>query len=198
VSLWPRVYRERRAAILPLVVALVANVALLALVVLPLVHSVTSLQDEAQAAAFSLNKARLADREAQGARASKERADRELKKFYAEILPADFTGARRLVVLSFLQKTARDAGLTLQRSQADEEQVKDSQLERVTAKVTLAGDYQNIRKFLYAVETAPEFVVIERVALAQATDVRATGSGALEVTLDVATYYLAGAAGAGQ
>jgi len=56
--------------------------------------------------------------------------------------------------------------------------------------VTLVGDYQNIRRFLYAVETAREFLVVERVALSQATDLKAGNTGALEVTLDIATYYL--------
>ncbi len=74
--------------------------------------------------------------------------------------------------------------------------MKDSQLERMSDKVTLVGDYQNIRKFLYTVETAPQFVVIERVGLSQATDLRSTNSGRLEVTLDVATYYLASSTGA--
>jgi hypothetical protein len=48
------------------------------------------------------------------------------------------------------------------------EPIKDSRLIRVSGTVTLVGDYANIRRFLYEVETAQEFVVIERVALSEA------------------------------
>jgi Tfp pilus assembly protein PilO len=194
VSLWRRIYLERRAAILPLLVLFVANVVMLALVVLPLTKSVSSLRDDAQNVTTSMLKARLVDKQAKDARASKDRADRELRKFYMDILPTNAAGARKLV--SFLEHTALDSGLQFQRSQVEESGVKDSQLERMSDKVTLVGDYQNIRKFLYAVETSPHFVVIERVGLSQAADVRSVNSGRLEVTLDIATYFLLSATGA--
>jgi Tfp pilus assembly protein PilO len=188
MNLWRRIYVERRGVALPLLLALVANVAVLVLVVAPLAKIVSSLEDEATNTTFVLRKAQLAERQAKDARASKDRADVELKKFYSSVLPADAIAARKLVALSFLDHAARDAGLTYQRSSADQADIKDSNLERVTAKVTLVGDYASIRKFLYAVETAEEFVVIERVAVSQAADLHAN-TGALEVTLDVATYY---------
>ncbi len=195
MSLWRRVYAERRAVILPILVAVVASVGVLAAGVLPLVRSVSALQQESADAAFRLNSAKLADTQAKAAQASKTRADQELTTFYTNVLPADFPSARRLM-LAFLEQTARASGLTFERGQsAQPTDLKDSQLERVTAKVTLVGDYQNIRKFLYAVETAPEFVIVERVGLAQAADLKATATGTLEVTLDVATYYLRSAGG---
>ena len=190
MSLWRRIYGERRAVVLPLMVVLIANIAVLALVVVPLTQSVAGLENDAVSATFKMNKARLAERQAKDTRASKERADQDLRKFYAETLPVDFPAARRLIAGSFLQRTAREVGLTFQRGQVEPAtEVKDSQLRRIAGKVTLVGDYQSIRKFLYAVETATEFVVIERVALAQAADLKASNTGALEVTLDVATYY---------
>jgi Tfp pilus assembly protein PilO len=194
MSLWRRVYVERRAVILPLLVLLVANLTMLALAVLPLSENVSSLHGEALNATTTLLKARLVDKQAREARASKDRAGQELKKFYVDILPANASAARKLV--SFLEHTAGESGLQFLRSQLEESDVKDSQLERMSGKVTLVGDYQNIRKFLYAVETAQQFVVIERVGLSQAADLRSTNSGRLEVTLDLATYYLAGSAGA--
>jgi Tfp pilus assembly protein PilO len=194
MSLWRRVYIERRTVMLPLLVLLIANVGLLALAVLPLAEHVASLRGDALNANTAMVKARLVDQQAKDARASKERADQELKKFYGEILPVNPAGARK--VMSFLERTAAENGLQFQHSQADESDVKDSQLERVSAKVTLVGDYQNIRKFLYAVETAQQFVVIERVGLSQATDMRSNTTGRLEVTLDMATYFVAGSASA--
>ena len=184
MRLWRRIYVEQRAVVLPLIIVLAANVGVLALAVLPLAQSVSSLDNDAMKSTVNLAKARMVEKTAKDARASKERADLELKKFYAEILPGNFTSARKLV--AFLSKTAVDVGLTYEDSQTEQSDVKDSQLERMTAKVRLRGDYQNIRRFLYAVETAPEFVIVERVALAQAADLRASNTGALEVTLDIA------------
>lgn len=191
MRLWWRVYRERRAVMLPLVVLLVADAALLALGVFPLSQNVSGLQNDAQNAATGLLRARLVDRQAKDASTSKTRADQELRKFYGDILPVNPTAARKL--MSFLERTAEESGLRFLRSQPEESEVKDSQLLRMSSKLTLLGEYPNIRKFLYNVETAEEFVVIESVGLAQAADLRSASSGRLEVTLDVATYYLAAA-----
>lgn len=189
MSLWRRIYHERRAVALPLMVVLAANVGLLALAVLPLKQHVASLQGERDDAARNLQLAQLAEKRAKDSLASKQTADQQLRQFYSGILPADYTGASKLVG-DFLQGRARESGLVMQRSQAEIEVVKDSRLRRVVGKITLRGDYQSIRKFLYAVETATEFVIIDRIGLEQASDTRMSNSGALEITLDVTTYYL--------
>lgn len=189
MSLWRRIYRERRTVALPLALALAANVVVLVLVVLPLKQHVAGLQSEQGDAMRNLQLARLDEKRAKDALASKQTADQQLRQFYSTILPSDYAAASKLVG-DFLQGRAREAGLVMQRSQAEIDEVKDSQLKRVVGKVTLRGDYQNIRKFLYAVETATEFVIIDRVQVQQASDTRASNSGALEITLDVTTYYL--------
>ena len=51
--------------------------------------------------------------------------------------------------------------------------------------MVLAGTYADMRDFIYQLETAPEFVVIDNVQLAEGGD----GSGSLVVTLDLSTYY---------
>lgn len=188
MRLWRRVYHERRAVMVPLVFLLVANTAVLALGVLPLVQSVKSLEAESEMAGTSLLKARLIEKQAKDALGSKERADQELRTFYAEVLPDTRSAAQK--VISFLDRAASTAGLQFYSGQSDDVDVKDSQLARMSEKLVLVGDYASIRKFLYAVETAQEFVVIERVGLAQASDVRSANSGRLEVALDVTTYYL--------
>ena len=91
-------------------------------------------------------------------------------------------------------RTAAESGLQFLHSSHDWSEVKDSQLLRMSGKVTLSGEYPNIRKYLYAVETAEEFVIIERVGLTQASDLRSANIGRLEITLDFATYYLGAAA----
>lgn len=188
MSLWRRVYQERRAVMLPLVVFLLANLAVLALVVVPFVQNVSTLENDALNAGTSLLKARLLDKQAKDALGSKDRADEELKRFYLDILPAEAAGARK--IMSFLAKAAGDNGLQFNRNSQEREENKDSQLARTTGNVTLTGTYANMRKFLYAVETAEQFVVIERVGLSQASDLRSANTGRLEVDLDVATYYL--------
>ena len=51
--------------------------------------------------------------------------------------------------------------------------------------MVLAGNYADIRRFIYELDTAPEFVVIEDVSLAQ----REEGAAPLVLTLQVSTYY---------
>lgn len=187
MTLWRRVFAERRRVVLPLVVVLVANVAVLALVVLPLTRGVAGAQDASLVAAMSLANARREDMHAKAARTSKERGDLELQKFYAEILPRDYAGAGD--VLNYLLGDAADeVNLKYQGGTWDREDIRDSSLTKVTGRITLTGDYGNIRQFLYNLETAKEFVVAEKVELSQANTVKATN--ALEVALSVATYYL--------
>lgn len=189
MSLWRRIYQERRRVMLPLTALIVANLAVLALAVFPLSQHVAGLEIEAENATTNLLKARLLEKQARDASASKQLADTELKKFYIDILPANARAAQR--VITFLERTAGESGLVFEHIQLEESEVKDSQLLRMSGKVTLSGEYQNIRKFLYTVETAEEFIVIERVGLTQAADLRTANTGRLQVALDVATYYLA-------
>jgi Tfp pilus assembly protein PilO len=187
VSLWQRIYRERRALVLPLLVLLAVDGALLGLGVFPLSRIVVGLDADAEAAESGLLRARLRERQANDAQAGKARADQELGKFYVDVLPGNRMAAQR--ALQSLQDAAAEAAIDLRRIEQDEALVKDSRLARLSGTVALVGDYANIRRFLYNVETAQPFVIVERVGLAQASDTR-SGAGRLEVTLDVATYYL--------
>lgn len=187
MSLWRRVYEERRRVLLPLVAATVVNVAVLVLGVLPLSRSVASAENAAIQATADLANARLLERQARDATASRARADEELTRFYSEVLPKDFATAAR-TTNRWLQEAARDAGLDFKGSHFEWDEVRDSQLSRAYSTVTLAGRYNDIRRFLYSVETAQEFIVVEEVALAQ-TGTSAAPAGDIEVTLRVATYF---------
>ena len=59
---------------------------------------------------------------------------------------------------------------------------------KFTAEVTLVGEYADIRRFLYEVETSEEFIIVEKVALSQPNATQ--GGGQLEVALSVSTYFL--------
>ena len=60
-----------------------------------------------------------------------------------------------------------------------------STLTRLQIRMVLTGTYPDMRTFIYQLETAPEFVVIDNVQLAQGAD----GGESLVVTLDLSTYY---------
>jgi hypothetical protein len=83
---------------------------------------------------------------------------------------------------------ARESGVEFSRSTFKEDEIRESRLKRWTANAKLVGDYANVRKFLYAVETAEEFVIIEEVGLSQIEATR--GGDLLELELSLATYFL--------
>ena len=187
MSLAKRVFSERRAVIIPVVILLVGNLAVLGLIVWPLQRTVAGAQEEQYRVAQDLETARRSEADARAGRTGKERADVELKSFYTDVLPKDFSGA--IAVANFwLGRTAEDARVLFKTGSWDRESIKDSRLSRVTAQVTLIGEYANIRRFLYDVETAQEFVIIEKVQLSEASTVQT--STLLELTLSVSTYYL--------
>jgi len=117
-------------------------------------------------------------------------ADEELKNFYGAVLPPDQSAARRITYLNIFQ-LAKKSNVNYERAAVDVSQDRDSTLGKLTTTVTLSGQYREIRHFIYNLETAPEFLVIENVALSQGSDT----SSALNVTLKVATYYQAGGNG---
>ena len=60
--------------------------------------------------------------------------------------------------------------------------------------MVLAGAYRDIREFIYRLETAPEFILIEEVLLTQVSET----DEALVLTLGVSTYYREEPMGEGQ
>lgn len=187
MSLIRRVFRERRAVVLPLMVFLLANVAVLALVVFPLERSVAGLKEGEVEALAARGQALKLEAAAKTAQQSKDRAESELRKFYGQVLPVDLQAASDLTY-SWLDRVARESGVEFSRSTFKEDEIRESRLKRWTANAKLVGDYANVRKFLYAVETAEEFVIIEEVGLSQIEATR--GGELLELELSLATYFL--------
>jgi hypothetical protein len=153
----------------------------------PLSRTVAGAEERARIAGLGLRDAGQAHAAAQATLTGKSRADEELRKFYRDVLPADFVSARA-TLYPRLTEFAQRAGLRPGRSQTDRKLVKDSPLGQIKMTFIVMGDYNGIREFIHELETAPEFVIIERVALAQAE----TRDAALQLTLDVTTYYQAG------
>jgi hypothetical protein len=183
------VYEERRRVVLPLAILGAVSIATLLLAVWPLQRSVVANETAALEASVGLANARLLERQAREAAESKRRADRELQTFYADVLPRDFATATKATNV-WLQQAARDAGLQFKGAHFTWDGVRDSRLPRASSTVTLVGRYADIRRFLYAVETATEFIVVEKVGLAENLSTTQGSNGNLEVSLVVATYFL--------
>lgn len=174
----------RLAAILLGVLAV--NVVVYAAVIRPLARDVANVTARDQAAESALARARRTHAEATGLTAGRARAETELAAFYGEVLPADLAGARRLTHLR-LAEIAERAGLRYERATAEPVAERGSTLTRLQIGLVLSGPYDGVREFIYALDSAEEFVVVDSVALTQG------GAGAdLAVSLDLSTYYLNG------
>ena len=186
-----RVFREKRMLIWPLILVLLANVALFGLVVYPLSQKVAAGEQEANAARAALAAARRDHQHAQATVAGKGQADTELTKFYQEVLPPDLSGARRITFLP-IEQLAKASNLRTERQTTQSEPMRDSTLQKLTQIAVLTGDYRDIRQFIHKLETGPEFIVLENVTLAQALTGNERG---ITVTLQIATYFRTGADG---
>ena len=184
VPLLRRAIAEHRRVVLAPTIALAANLLVYALVVYPLAERVANIEQRNQAAAQALALARTEHTQATGTLTGKARATAELATFYREVLPRDLAGARRLTYLR-LARLAREANLEYQRSQYAPQVDNDSTLTRLQIQMVLSGTYAEMRDFIYQLETAPEFVVIDNIQLAEGGE----ETGSLVVTLDLSTYF---------
>jgi Tfp pilus assembly protein PilO len=183
---WARIVREHRTALLPLAVVLAANIVALVVVVYPLAQRVSSNEQRAELAEQQRVQAAAEFRRAETLRDTQTQATKDLETFYAEVLPSSVGAARRILQLR-LQQMARDHGVLYQGSGTTEDEIRESSLLRLTMSVRLAGEYDDIRSFLYDLERSNDFVVVDNIKLAEGTEPDAP----LAVSLQVSTYYRA-------
>ena len=188
---WARVVREHRTALLPLAVVLAANIVALVAVLYPLGQRVASNEQRAETAERQRVQAAADFRRAETLRDAQAQATKDLETFYAEVLPSNVGAARRILQLR-LQQMAREHGVLYQGGGTTEEEIRDSSLLRLTMSVRLAGEYDDIRAFLYGLERSNDFVVVDNIKLAEGAEPDAP----LAVFLQVSTYYRVAAAGA--
>jgi len=179
-----RIAGENRRVLLMLLVGVGVNVLLYAFGVYPLSQRVANVSDRNASASKALVAAREENGTVTGTLAGKDRAVTELATFYTSVLPQDLASARRLTHLRIAQM-ARQYGLVYSRAQSEPVPERDSTLTRLKTDVSLAGSYMEIRSFVHALETAPEFVVIDNVQLAADGE---SGEG-LELTLALSTFF---------
>ena len=184
MTFFKRLLVEKRVWLIPLALGIVANIGIYLLVVYPLAVKSAGAEDRAAAATQALQ---AAERDLAGARnlvAGKTRAEQELSTFYDKVLPTDLPSARRLTYAT-LPAVARKSNVKFIDRRSDVEPIKkDSQLGIFRIDTRWQGDYESLRRFIYELESAPAFVIIDHVALAQSDPGKP-----LELALKLSTYY---------
>lgn len=181
---WSRVIADHRRWLVPVGAVLAINLVVLVAVVLPLRQSVQSGDARANASAQALRAATADLKLAEATRDGQGQASLDLERFYSEVLPTDFTTARRMVHLKMSQ-LARAHDVAMERGTASPESLRDSLLERLSVSYALVGDWDDIRQMIYEIETGVDFVVIDNVGLSEGSD----PSEGLSLQLDLSTYY---------
>jgi len=180
-----RVIADHRRVLVPLGALLAINIGVLLLLVLPLRASVESGGTRAQVSSQALTEARAELAAAEATRTGQAQATRDLERFYSEVLPANMSAAQRLTH-SKLSLLARSHDVVFRQSSTSPEIARGSSLERLVVNYNLSGDWEDVQQFIHAVETLPDFVIIDNVALSEGGD-----ANMLSLSLAVSTYYRA-------
>ena len=178
-----RVVQEHRRAVVLIASGLVLNLLLYAVAVRPWERSVANIKQSTEAAEQAKMAAETDFNRANGTLTGKDRASKELATFYSTVLAQDLSGARRLT-FGRVQRLAEQFRLDYQGSRYEPVEERDSTLTKLKASVELTGTYGNMRSFIHAIETAPEFVVIENISLAEGSN-----EGSLRLALELSTYF---------
>ena len=190
MSLLRRVFEEKRAIVLPLGVALLVNVGVYAFIVYPLSSRAAGAVDRASAATRALTAAVRDEAAARALVTSKAHAEQELATFYDKVLPDSQSAARR-ITYAHLPELARKAAVKYEarHTEVDVNRV-NPRVGRLKIRMVLQGDYEGFRQFVYDLESAPEFLIIEDVTLSQGDPGKP-----LTLTINLSAYYRAANAG---
>ena len=185
MSLVRRIVTEKRGLIIPLVIALLVNIGVYALVVYPLGVKSATAADRAAAATQARQAAERDMASADALVSGKAKADQELDTFYRKVLPANLDEARRMT-FARLPALARKANMRFieRRTEVDQQQTKNTQLGHLITRMVLEGSYENVRQFLYELETTSEFIIVDEVTLGQPDPDKP-----VMVNLDLSTYF---------
>jgi Tfp pilus assembly protein PilO len=113
-----------------------------------------------------------------------EKARDEMRRLAGDVLS---TRQRRMIGVQLeINKVARSFGIASDQVKYENESVDNGALERFGSVVPLAGGYSDLRKFIQAVESSDNFLVIERVQLGSGKS-----SDVLDLNITLATYFIA-------
>jgi Tfp pilus assembly protein PilO len=178
-----RVVQEHRRAVILIAAGLILNLLLYISVVRPWNQSVANIRQRTEAAMQARNAAQAEFSQANGKLTGMGRATKELDTFYSMKLAQDLSRARRLTY-GRVQMLAKDHRLAYQGSRYEQAEQRGSTLTKLKTSVEVTGNYNSVRSFIYAIETAPEFVVIENISLAEGNN-----EGSLRLAMDLSTYF---------
>jgi hypothetical protein len=183
-----RAFDEKRRLLIPVAAGLALNVMLFVGVVYPLTAQVRSAEQREQTSTAELVAAAREDQSARGLVQGKTRTDTALQAFYRDVLPTSLASARSITYLR-LEQLAAQHHLRSPHRNADAEASPKGALRRVRITMALEGNYDDIRRFIYQLETGTDFIVIDGVTLSQSGE----PNGPLQLTLSLSTYYKHGA-----
>jgi hypothetical protein len=184
MPLGKRILVERRLLIIPLALGLLGNLVAYGLWVYPLGVKSAGAADRAAAATQSLQNAERELDAARGLVVGKSRADEELATFFDKVLPADLASARDLTYAT-LPALAKKTNVKMVDRRFEIGSVeKNARLGLLKVHTAWQCDYESFRRFIYELESAAPFVIIDDVSLAQGDPNRP-----LTLSLDLATYY---------
>jgi Tfp pilus assembly protein PilO len=184
MTLTKRILHEKRAIVLPLVLVLIVNVLAYVFVVYPLVRREAGATGRAGAAASTLKVAERDLAAARGLVAGQTLARDELATFYQKVLPQNFAAARRMTYAR-LPELAKRANVRYEAGTFEiDSSLKNARIGRLHTRMVLVGDYESFRRFVFDLETSPEFLIIDDVTLAQGE----VGKP-LTLNLELSTYY---------
>jgi Tfp pilus assembly protein PilO len=163
---------------------LLVNVAISVVVVRPKVARYRQLTDVSspQLQVVKLREKEVTEKE--DYRKALEKARDEMRRLAGDVLS---TRQRRMIGVQLeINKVARSFGIASDQVKYENESVDNGALERFGSVVPLAGGYSDLRKFIQAVESSDNFLVIERVQLGSGKS-----SDVLDLNITLATYFIA-------
>jgi len=179
-----RAFDEKRRLAIPLAAGLAINIIVFVGVVYPMRATVRAAEAREQSAAAALAAAQQEDRSARGLVQGKTRTTTALRTFYRDVLPANSASARNITYLHLQQLAEQHHLRTLHRN-FDPELNPKGPLRRERITMAIEGNYDEIRRFIYDVETGKDFIVIDGVTLTQSGE----AGGGLQLTMNLSTYY---------
>jgi hypothetical protein len=190
-ALLRRIFDENRRIMILVLGGLGLNVVLYVAIVYPLSARVRGTAGRAEAAAAQLQAAEREDAAARGVAEGRERTDAALRAFYKDVLPPNFARARQATYLR-LSQLAEQHNLEQTHRSTDPQIDKESSLARMRITMSLQGDYEDIRRFIYQLESGTDFVVIDSIGIREGAE----AGSALALDLTLSTYYHARSNGA--
>jgi len=142
----------------------------------------------AERAAAATRALQAAENELASARelvAGKSRADQELSTFFDKVLPPDLRSARNLTYATLPALAKKSNVRMVDRRFEEAKREKNARLGVLNVHTAWQGDYESFRQFIYALESASPFVIIDDVTLTQSDSAKSL----LMLTMELSTYF---------